>query len=69
MQPLLILMLLALLTMANGAPVIAKKMFGGTLSQPLDGGARLLTGGRYSARRRRSAACSYRSRRPPSARR
>jgi CDP-diglyceride synthetase len=44
MQPLLILMLLALLTLANGAPVSVKKMFGGTLSQPLDGGARFIDG-------------------------
>jgi CDP-2,3-bis-(O-geranylgeranyl)-sn-glycerol synthase len=44
MQPLLILMLLALLTLANGAPVIAKKVFGGALSQPLDGGASFIDG-------------------------
>ena len=38
MQPLLDLQLLALLTLANGTPVIAKKIFGDRLAWPLDGG-------------------------------
>jgi hypothetical protein len=38
MQPLLDLQLLVLLTLANGTPVIAKKVFGARLAWPLDGG-------------------------------
>jgi CDP-diglyceride synthetase len=38
MQPILILQLLVLLTVANGIPVIAKKLFGNIFAQPLDGG-------------------------------
>ena len=37
MHPLVILQLLILLMLANGTPVIAKKMFGGRYSYPLDG--------------------------------
>jgi CDP-diglyceride synthetase len=39
MQPILIVELLILLTVANGTPVAAKRLLGGTLAQPLDGGA------------------------------
>jgi len=38
MQPLVILQLLILLTLANGAPVVAKKLFGARFARPLDGG-------------------------------
>jgi CDP-2,3-bis-(O-geranylgeranyl)-sn-glycerol synthase len=38
MQPILILQLLVLLTVANGIPVIALKLFGNIFAQPLDGG-------------------------------
>ena len=38
MQPLLLLELLILLTVANGTPVIAKKILGDRLARPLDGG-------------------------------
>ncbi len=37
MHPVVILQLLILLMLANGTPVIAKKMFGGHYSYPLDG--------------------------------
>ena len=37
MHPVVVLQLLILLMLANGAPVIAKKMFGGHYSYPLDG--------------------------------
>jgi len=37
MHPVIVLQLLILLMLANGAPVIAKKMFGGRFSYPLDG--------------------------------
>jgi hypothetical protein len=37
-----LLKLLLLLTIANGAPVLAKKMWGGVLGQPLDAGLRFL---------------------------
>jgi CDP-2,3-bis-(O-geranylgeranyl)-sn-glycerol synthase len=37
MHPLVILQSLILLMLANGTPVIAKKMFGGRYSYPLDG--------------------------------
>jgi hypothetical protein len=43
-RPLLILQLLGLLTLANGTPVIAKRLLGDRLSAPLDGGRRLLDG-------------------------
>jgi CDP-diglyceride synthetase len=39
-----ILKLVILLTLANGAPVIAKRVLGGWLAYPLDGGARFLDG-------------------------
>ncbi len=39
MQPVLILELLILLTVANGTPVVAKRLLGGTFAYPLDGGA------------------------------
>jgi CDP-2,3-bis-(O-geranylgeranyl)-sn-glycerol synthase len=39
MQLLLILQFLLLLTLANGTPVIAKKLLGKRLDRPLDGGA------------------------------
>lgn len=38
MQPILILQLIGLLTVANGIPVIALKLFGNIFAQPLDGG-------------------------------
>ena len=38
MQPLLLLELLILLAVANGTPVIAKKILGDRLARPLDGG-------------------------------
>jgi len=38
MQPILILQLLVLLTVANGIPVIALKLFGNIFAEPLDGG-------------------------------
>lgn len=44
MHPLAILQLLALLTLANGAPVVAKKIFGSRFARPLDGGARFRDG-------------------------
>jgi CDP-diglyceride synthetase len=40
----LILQFVALLTLANGTPVIAKKLLGPFLNQPLDGGALFLDG-------------------------
>jgi len=43
-RPLLILQLVVLLTLANGTPVIAKRLLGDRLSAPLDGGARLVDG-------------------------
>ncbi|MFZ1070733.1 MAG: CDP-archaeol synthase [Methyloceanibacter sp.] len=39
MQPVLVLELLILLTVANGTPVVAKRLFGSAFAQPLDGGA------------------------------
>jgi len=44
MHPLLILQLMILLTLANGTPVIAKRILGGHFAYPLDGGARFLDG-------------------------
>jgi CDP-2,3-bis-(O-geranylgeranyl)-sn-glycerol synthase len=38
MHPLLILQLMALLTLANGAPVVTKKIFGRHFGYPLDAG-------------------------------
>jgi hypothetical protein len=42
MQPLAILQSLVLLTLANGAPVIAKRIFGRRFARPLDAGLRFL---------------------------
>lgn len=39
MQPVLVLELLILLAVANGTPVVAKRLFGSVFAQPLDGGA------------------------------
>jgi CDP-2,3-bis-(O-geranylgeranyl)-sn-glycerol synthase len=39
MQSVLVLELLILLAVANGTPVVAKRLFGGAFAQPLDGGA------------------------------
>lgn len=44
MQPLLILQLLILLTLANGTPVIANTLLDRRFSYPLDGGAKLADG-------------------------
>jgi CDP-archaeol synthase len=44
MQPMLILQFVVLLTLANGTPVIAQKLLGNFLNQPLDGGAAFLDG-------------------------
>jgi CDP-diglyceride synthetase len=43
-HPLLIAQLLVLLALANGAPVIAKKILGAVLAHPLDGGITLADG-------------------------
>jgi CDP-2,3-bis-(O-geranylgeranyl)-sn-glycerol synthase len=44
MQPFLIFELLVLIAVANGTPVIAKKLFGDVLAHPLDGGAAFFDG-------------------------
>ena len=44
MHPLLILRLLVLVTLANGVPVIAKKILGPRWAWPLDGGVNFLDG-------------------------
>lgn len=44
MQTLLVLKLLILLTVANGAPVIAKRVLGDRLAWPLDGEVRFIDG-------------------------
>jgi hypothetical protein len=44
MQPLLILKLLALVAVANGTPVLAKRLLGERLARPLDGGAVFVDG-------------------------
>jgi hypothetical protein len=44
MQLLVVLQLLILLALANGTPVLAKKLLGSRLSCPLDGDARFLDG-------------------------
>jgi CDP-diglyceride synthetase len=46
MQPLLLLKLLALLAVANGTPLFAKKLFGNLFAQPIDGGRQFLDGRR-----------------------
>ena len=43
-QPLLIAQLLVLLALANGTPVIAKRILGAVLAHPLDGGITLADG-------------------------
>jgi CDP-2,3-bis-(O-geranylgeranyl)-sn-glycerol synthase len=43
-HPLLIAQLLVLLALANGTPVIAKKILGAVLAHPLDGGITLADG-------------------------
>jgi CDP-archaeol synthase len=44
MQILIVLKLLILLSVANGVPVIAKRIMGGHLAWPLDGGVRFVDG-------------------------
>jgi CDP-2,3-bis-(O-geranylgeranyl)-sn-glycerol synthase len=44
MQVILLLQLLILLVVANGAAVAAKKLLGGTLARPLDGGTLFVDG-------------------------
>jgi CDP-2,3-bis-(O-geranylgeranyl)-sn-glycerol synthase len=44
MHFILIVQFVALLTLANGTPVIAKKLLGKLLNQPLDGGIVFLDG-------------------------
>ncbi|MDE2068972.1 MAG: CDP-archaeol synthase, partial [Bradyrhizobium sp.] len=44
MQTFIIIKLLALLTIANGAPIIARLLLGERLSFPLDGYARFIDG-------------------------
>ncbi len=44
MQPLVVLQLLVLLTLANGAPVIAKRVLGRRCAWPLDGGRSFIDG-------------------------
>ena len=44
MQPLVVLRLLVLLALANGTPVVAKKIFGGHFAHPLDGNAVFVDG-------------------------
>jgi CDP-2,3-bis-(O-geranylgeranyl)-sn-glycerol synthase len=44
MQPILIAKLLILLMLANGTPLVAKKVLGGRFAWPLDGGASFIDG-------------------------
>ncbi len=44
MHPVALLQLLVLLGIANGAPVVAKKLLGGAWAWPLDGAARFIDG-------------------------
>ncbi len=44
MQPLVILKLIVLLGLANGTPVVAKKIFGRRFAHPLDGNAEFVDG-------------------------
>lgn len=46
MHPILLAQLLILLTLANGAPVIAKKILGNRFAWPLDGGVKFFDGRR-----------------------
>jgi hypothetical protein len=43
-QPLVVLKLLVLLALANGTPVVAKKVFGGRFAHALDGNAEFVDG-------------------------
>src|ERR1700741_4314051 len=43
-QPLVVLKLLVLLALANGMPVVAKKVFGRRVTHPLDGDAEFVDG-------------------------
>jgi CDP-diglyceride synthetase len=43
-QPLVVLKLLVLLALANGTPVVAKKVLGGRFAHPLDGNAAFVDG-------------------------
>jgi CDP-diglyceride synthetase len=43
-QPLVVLKLLVLLALANGTPVVAKKILGGRFAHPLDGNAAFFDG-------------------------
>ena len=43
-QPLVVVQLMVLLGLANGTPVIAKKILGTILARPLDGGMNLADG-------------------------
>ena len=58
MHEILILQLLILLAMANGAPVIAKLILGDKFAAPVDGGALVADGRPCSAHPRPSAASS-----------
>src|SRR6516225_7802316 len=44
MQPLVVLKLLVLLALANGTPVVAKKIFGSRFAHPLDGNTAFVDG-------------------------
>jgi hypothetical protein len=44
MQPVVVAQLLILLALANGTPVVAKKIFGGRFAWPLDGGTAFFDG-------------------------
>lgn len=44
MHPIAVIQVMVLLAIANGAPLIAKKLFGNALAQPLDGGLRFFDG-------------------------
>ena len=46
MHPVIVLQLLALLVLANGTPVVAKKILGNRLSYPLDGNVGFLVAAR-----------------------
>ena len=42
MHPFTVLQMVGLLCVANGAPVLAKRLFGNALAQPIDGGIRFI---------------------------
>ena len=46
MQPLLIAKLIVLMSVANGTPVLLKRLIGNRLSQPIDGGIHFVDGRR-----------------------